>query len=1060
MMPDAQGQGSSHQPFGPGQWVRLVGDPQRYGTFRDVAIRSGRSFARVQTVTGVVQWPLEEIEPVPTAREEPIGFLRDARFSEPARLRQVLAHIRLTGRLADVIYSMEATNTEFHAHQFKPVLKMLGSPTGSLLIADEVGLGKTIEAGLIWTELRARFDYRRLLVVCPKVLVTKWEAELSGKFGLDVRVYTAAELLPILRDRDRWARGFVAVCSLQGLKPPRGWDDAGDPQHSRPVAELARLLRDRADDEPVFDMVVVDEAHHLRNPETQNNQLGRLLRPTTQHQAFLSATPIHLRNTDLFSLLSLIDPETYRHESALREIIEANRPIVEAREAALAGAPVSEIRTLIEAAARHPLLAETQKVSALLHSLARLPDPLPRTERARLAGELEQVNLLANTVTRTRRRDVQELRVIRNVFAARAEMDPMEREAYDEITGVVQSYAWEKDVPAGFLLATPQRLLASCLPAAVAHWLRHAEDVEYEDEDAAGDDASGDAGPNTTGLRPLVDRLAAACTRLPAPAELERHDSKFHEFHKALRDFLANQPGEKAVVFSTFRPTLRYLARRLDAAGISCEVIHGEVADRDAALTRFEAEASVRVLLSSEVGSEGIDLQFCRTVFNYDLPWNPMRVEQRIGRVDRLGQAADAVTIVNLLHRGTIDDEIYRRLYERLHLCEQALGGFEAVLGEEIARLAPDLLMGRLTPAQMAHRIDQTSQAIENRLKLERQLEEEAAALIAHGDRITMAIRAAHEMHRWIGARDLARYLGDALASLFPGSAIRDLARDDTYEFRLTQEARSAYSEWLQSQRLPGGGRLERETGPVTCRLGRPPGGRGKGRGMETLTQTHPFVRFLAGRVADTDAPKLRPAVAARVAAAGLRGGTSLPPGRYAVLAMLWRFGGQVEQERIAYAGLSLADGSSIDDDIAERLLLSAAEAGALWPEAEAEVDCRAVADLCEARLLDRLTERFLEERATRRAEQDDRAAIQLRTLEQRLADQQGRQREIVERNRRSITQGIGDARRAGSAIAMAEGKLRKLEETAALRRAAIERARVQTAQEEQLSVAVIEVVR
>src|SRR4029079_6144392 len=182
-----------------------------------------------------------------------------------------------------------------------------------------------------------------------------------------------------------------------------------------------------------------------------------------------------------------------------------------------------------------------------------------------------------------------------------------------------------------------------------------------------------------------------------------------------------------------------------------------------------------------EVGSEGIDLQFCRTIINYDLPWNPMRIEQRIGRVDRLGQASDAVTVINLLHRGTIDDEIYRRLYERLGICEQALGGFEAVLGEEISNLTPDLLAGTLPAKQIAERIDQTSQAIENRLKFEKELEDEAAALIEHGDRIHMSIHAAHQMHRWIGARDLARYAGEALMSLYPGSAVRDLGHDDTY---------------------------------------------------------------------------------------------------------------------------------------------------------------------------------------------------------------------------------------------------------------------------------------
>src|SRR4051812_13271557 len=124
-MPDAPGHEGQSYTFTRGMLIRLIGDPQRYGAFQDLAVRAGRSFARIQTITGIVQWALDQIEPFPTAPDEPIGFLRAGRLSEPSRLRQVLAHIRLTGRLADVIYSMEATNTEFHAHQFKPVLKML-----------------------------------------------------------------------------------------------------------------------------------------------------------------------------------------------------------------------------------------------------------------------------------------------------------------------------------------------------------------------------------------------------------------------------------------------------------------------------------------------------------------------------------------------------------------------------------------------------------------------------------------------------------------------------------------------------------------------------------------------------------------------------------------------------------------------------------------------------------------------------------------------------------------------------------------------------------------------
>lgn len=1038
-----------------GTLVRLIGDPQRFGAFQGVVVRAGRSFGRVQFPTGIATIPVDQLEAMPTASEEPVEFLRSGRFSEPARLRQVLAHIKLTGRLADVIYSMEATNTEFHAHQFKPVLKVLSSPTGSLLVADEVGLGKTIEAGLIWTELRARFDYRRLLVVCPKVLCSKWASELSSKFDLDARVFSASDLLQVLSDRERWARGFVAICSLPGIKPPTGWEDGADRNSERSSAKLARFLSERADDEPLFDMLVIDEAHHLRNPETQSNTLGRLLRPVAQHRVFLSATPIHLKNDDLFSLLELIDLETFRDRTVLSEIIAANRPLIEAREAALRGRPADEILNLVEEAASHPLLANTHQIGVLLEEIRGMRSSLSWADRARVAARLEQVNLLANTVNRTRRRDVQELRVVRHVKAYRAEMTAAEREVYEAVTAEVQRYAGGLDISAKFLLATPQRLLASCLPAAVDHWLRQVPDLEIDDEDLLPEDDV--VARSEADAKPLIERLARVCASLPSPGELEQHDSKFATFLEALREFLNANPGEKVVVFSTFRATLRYLARRLEQEGIACATIDGGTTERDTILSRFEADERIPVLLSSEVGSEGIDLQFCRTVVNYDLPWNPMRVEQRIGRVDRLGQAADAVTVINLLHRDTIDDEIYNRLYERLKICERALGGFEAVLGEEISKLTPELLLGRLTPHQLAQRLDQTRQAIEYRLRLEEELEGEAAALIAHGDHILRSISTAHEMQRWIGPQDLAQYLGDALAALYPGSSVRELDEENVYEIRLSAEARLAYLEWLEAKRLPGRGRLEREASGVACYMGRPPAGHGRRRSRETITQTHPLVRFVASRVAETDAPKLRPAIAARITAKDLRSSTSIAPGRYVVMAMLWRFHGQVEQERIAYAGFSVADRRTIADEDAEILLLTAAESGTLWAGAAGLLDSNVLADLCEERLVEGLSARFLEEKARRKAEQDDRATIQLRTLEQRLGEERRRLRETIDNLRRRALAG-GDARHVSRALVMNEGKLRKLEERAEIRRAEIERSRLQSAEQEQLAVGVIEV--
>jgi hypothetical protein len=175
---------------------------------------------------------------------------------------------------------------------------------------------------------------------------------------------------------------------------------------------------------------------------------------------------------------------------------------------------------------------------------------------------------------------------------------------------------------------------------------------------------------------------------------------------------------------------------------------------------------------------------------------------------------------------------------------------------------------------------------------------------------------------------------------------------------------------------------------------------------------------------------------------------------------MLFRFGGQVEQERIAYAGFRLADGTALPDEDAERLLLIAAEGGTLWTEADALVETFALADRCESDLLDRLTERFQQEEAVRKAEQNDRAAIQLRTLEQRLGAERGRLIAVIETQRRAINSGSSRARRLAGILAANEGKLKRLEERATIRRAEIERGRMQTAQAEQLAVALIEVVR
>ena len=142
------------------------------------------------------------------------------KFVEPDWLRRTLTRLRVTGRLSDVVYSMEATETDFYAYQFKPVIKLMSSPTDAMLVADEVGLGKTIEAGLVWTELRARLDCDRLLVACPKTLCQKWQDELARRFGVEAQIGDAESFSVRCGERRRPDAATPLSAACRGCAPP------------------------------------------------------------------------------------------------------------------------------------------------------------------------------------------------------------------------------------------------------------------------------------------------------------------------------------------------------------------------------------------------------------------------------------------------------------------------------------------------------------------------------------------------------------------------------------------------------------------------------------------------------------------------------------------------------------------------------------------------------------------------------------------------------------------------------------------------------------------------
>jgi SNF2 family DNA or RNA helicase len=311
----------------PGDKVRVRDNPSRVGTLSsEPPVGSGSRRRVLVNFADGEDFVLEAaLEVVQRETKDPFELMRHGEYGHVRDLRGAITYYRLSGKLANLIYSLNTTNTQFLPYQFKPVLQFLDSPSRGIVIADEVGLGKTIEAGLIWTELRARQNARRLLVVCPAMLRNKWQDELGNRFGVRAEVVDAAGLLEKLQlAKERPHEEFALVVSMQGMRPPAAWNDDKDPSTAA-SAQLARFLQDS---DPLLDLVVVDEAHYLRNSDTQTHRFATLLRPVTDGLILLSATPIQMRSTDLFNLLHLLDEDSFPYEWTYDDSVRANAPIV------------------------------------------------------------------------------------------------------------------------------------------------------------------------------------------------------------------------------------------------------------------------------------------------------------------------------------------------------------------------------------------------------------------------------------------------------------------------------------------------------------------------------------------------------------------------------------------------------------------------------------------------------------------------------------------------------------------------------------------------------------
>ncbi|MBK8979647.1 MAG: DEAD/DEAH box helicase family protein [Planctomycetes bacterium] len=896
------------------------------------------------------------------------------RWGRLVAFRRVLAVERIRSDNRSTIFAFRAERIRFAAYQYKPLLKFLDSQDRRLLIADEVGLGKTIEAGLILTELEARRDVARVLVVCPSRLREKWRVELSRKFGQEFEILEARDLQRLAErhreqpDRQLRIRGVISQQSLR---------------RRQMLEEFLAVV-------PGFDLVIVDEAHHGRNPGTQTSQMIQDLGDVTDAMLLLTATPIHLGSDDLLTLLHALRPGEFRSREAFNEALERSRPLVEAsamvrrrRSEDLPGIAARIRKGCGTGPAGDPLAARL--LEDLEADPPREPDGWVELER-----RVEELHFLAPILTRTRKRDVQEHAAIRRANVIRCTWTEDEYRAYAQFTGGKlgrDGWPTEKLGLGGIQRA---RQAASSLPAALRWWRDgdrgyHGDEAMDFDLDDDGRGPGAEVGGRVATIPPLVD-------------------SKLEKLVELLRRIEAEEPGAKVLVFTFFVGTSRYLEEQLTRAGIRALRIAGDVPstptrpesdERGRIVRRFQELDACRVLISTEVGSEGLDFQFCHHVVNYDLPWNPMVVEQRIGRVDRFGQESPYVQVHSFVVAGTVEERILDKLYNRIRIFEESLGALDPILGSVIEELTSAFVSGKLTRAEAEQRMDHAARALERQRKHIEELEGRAGDLLGHEDHVRAEISRVRRLGRFVTNAGIMAVLEGFLERLRTPGRIRGEG-EGLWSFPIDQHVlgavRTDVSSDAEVQLKHRLGTKDRLTFALDGQVAF------KHDHVELLNVRHPLVRAASAKLANLlDDP------VARTGQAVLRleadEDPELPTGMLLLVVRLQQVRGIRARQFFDTVAVPVGTAQPIDTESAERLLHLVLDQGQEWfgaagASAVLEADWRAAAS--EARRRNRLlSQREGAENEARylrvRALLDREHAMRMERIEQKIATSEQR---------------------------------------------------------------------
>ena len=668
-------------------------------------------------------------------------------------------------------------------HQVRAFERLYAHWPPRLLIADEVGLGKTIQAGLLLRQAWLAGRAGRILILAPKAVLRQWQIELREKFNLNWPIYDGRQLVwyssPALRgretravDSDAWHAEPVVIASSQLMRR----------------RERAKVLLEEA---APWDLVVLDEAHHARRRAAGSAQEGgpnallglmQKLQDRTGGLLLLTATPMQVHPIEVWDLLSLLGlPKDWTEPAFLRffEDIAQTSPSADAfeRMARLFRAAERQFGEMAAPDARRITGLTALPANRVLRALRdRASIPRRQLETAERRAALivmrshTPVRHLVSRHTRELLRRYHSKGLLATPVAERrvedrlVEMTADERALYDAVEDYIASTynqaAAAERTAVGFVMTIYRRRLASSFQALRTTLQRHLDVVAEAgeapsgkgpgdlpsalfaglDEDVSDDETAEEArDADEVALleqRALAVEEAADIRTLLDGIAVLPPDSKLRELKNVIRELRQDGFGQ-AMVFTQYTDTMDFLREELgrrdplaegdgrtradqpgkgvadSASGadqsqgalrLMCFSGRGgeirssggewSAVGRDEVKRRFR-EGEADLLLCTDAAAEGLNFQFCGALINYDMPWNPMRVEQRIGRIDRLGQAHSAIRIVSLHYEGTVETDVYRALRTRINLFEAVVGPLQPILAQLPRTIAGAVLSGR-----------------------------------------------------------------------------------------------------------------------------------------------------------------------------------------------------------------------------------------------------------------------------------------------------------------------------------------------------------------------------